>query len=238
LDAGAAAARQWFDVVRPALEKARYSTDTITAFSTRFEALLAMTRGRPMKTAYLKVLAGISGPYVPEIVHQIEIGSLTSVTGLSIAPYIDGLPFEEGDYLDEAQRCLEVQALRACIVLGWCATVARIHSKIEEIGFDKFSKATEEMKAETTGRFKPFTKTYTVESLSELQRIFDTDLLFILEYLQMIDSNQHARLRHCFDMRNHSAHPGLAPITGENLYSFFSDVTQIVLKNPKFQLAP
>jgi hypothetical protein len=85
---------------------------------------------------------------------------------------------------------LEHKALRACIVLGWCATVARIHGKIEEIGFDKFSKATEEMKAKTTGRFKPFTKTYAVESLSELQRIFDTDLLFILEYLQLIDSNQ------------------------------------------------
>jgi hypothetical protein len=231
-------ARRWFDVKRPALEQARFSADSITAFSTRFEALLAMTRGQPMKTAYLKALSEISAPYVPDIVHHIEIGSFTSVTGLSIAPYIEGLPIDEGDYLDEAQRCLGAQALRACIVLGWCATVARIHSKIEEIGFDKFSKATEEMKAKTTGRFKPFTKTYTVESLSELQRIFDTDLLFILEYLQLIDSNQHARLRHCFDMRNHSAHPGLAPITGENLYSFFSDVTQIVLKNPKFQIAP
>lgn len=238
LDAGANAARRWFDVVRPALEKAHFWAEGITAFSTRFEALLIMTRGQPMKTAYLKALADISGLYVPDIVHQIEIGSFTSAAGLSIAPYIEGLPIDEGDYLDEAQRCLAAQALRACIVLGWWATVARIHSKIEQIGFDKFSKATEEMKAKTTGRFKPFTKTYTVELISELQRIFDTDLLFILEYLQLIDSNQHARLRHCFDMRNHSAHPGLAPITGENLYSFFSDVTQIVLKNPKFEIAP
>lgn len=236
LEAGAAAARRWFDIVRPALEKARFPTDTI--FSTRFEALLAMTRGQPMKAVYLKALSDISGPYVPDIVHQIEIGSFTSATGLSIAPYIDGLPLDEGDYLDEAQRCLGAQALRGCIVLGWCATVARIHSKIEDIGFDKFSTATQEMAAKTTGRFKPYKKPYTVESLSELQRIFDTDLLFILEYLQLIDSNQHARLRHYFDMRNHSAHPGLAPITGENLYSFFSDITQIVLKNPKFQVAP
>jgi len=88
------------------------------------------------------------------------------------------------------------------------------------------------MAAKTSGR----TKKYAVDSRSELQRIFDTDILFILEYLQLIDSNQHARLRHCFDLRNHSAHPGQAPITGENLYSFFSDITQIVLKNPKFAL--
>src|SRR5262249_25804783 len=172
-----------------------------------------------------------------DIIHHIEIGSFTTLSGLSIAPYTEGLSVEEGDYLDEAQRCLSANALRGCIVLGWCATVSRIHAKIEEIGFDKFSKATEQMAAKTTGRFKPFTKKYLIESRSELQRIFDTDILFILEYLQLIDSNQHARLRHCFDLRNHSAHPGLAPIKGENLYSFFSDVTQIVLKNPKFALA-
>jgi len=237
LDAGASAARRWFDVVRPALEKVSFPTDVIGSYSTRFEALLSMTRGQPTKSAYLRAIAGISGPYLSDIVHQIEIGSFTSVAGLSVAPYIEGLPIAEGDYLDEAQRCLGVRALRGCIVLGWCATIARIHSKIEEIGLDRFSKATEEMKAKTTGRFKPFTKAYTIESRSELERIFDTDLLFILEYLQLIDSNQHARLRHCFDMRNHSAHPGLAPITGENLYSFFSDITQMVLKNPKFQLA-
>jgi hypothetical protein len=236
LDAGAATARRWFDVVRPALEKASFPTDLIAAYSGRFESLLLMTRGQPMKNAYLNALSSISGPYVSDIIHHIEIGSFTSVVGLSIAPYIEGLPINEGDYLDEAQRCLGAQALRGCIVLGWCATVARMHSKIEEIGFDKFSRATEEMTAKTTGRFKPYTKRYIVESLSELQRIFDTDLLFILEYLQLIDSNQHARLRHCFDVRNHSAHPGLAPITGENLYSFFSDITQIVLKNPKFAL--
>jgi hypothetical protein len=238
LDAGAAAARRWFDIVRPALERAVFPSDAIAGYSARFEALLAMTRGQPMKAAYLKAVSDISAPYVSDIVHHIEIGSFTSVSGLSIAPYIEGLPIDEGDYLDEAQRCLSAQGLRACIVLGWCATVARIHRKIEEIGFDKFSKATEEMKAKTTGRFKPFTKTYSIESLSELQRIFDTDILFILEYLQLIDSNQHARLRHCFDMRNHSAHPGQAPITGENLYSFFSDITQIVLKNSKFEPKP
>lgn len=165
LNAGAAAARQWFDVVRPALEKAGLPTDAIAAYSNRFAALLSMTRGQPMKRRYLKALSDISGPYVSDIVHHIEIGSFTSVRGLSIAPYIQGLPIDEGDYLDEAQRCLGAQALRGCIVLGWCATVARIHSKIEEIGFDKFSKATEEMTAKTTGRFKPYTKKYTVESL-------------------------------------------------------------------------
>jgi hypothetical protein len=236
LDAGAAAARQWFDVVRPALGTARFSEATITAFSERFEALLSMTRRQPTKAGYVKAVAGLLSAYRTEIVHQIEIGSFTTVAGLRIAPYIDGLPVHEGDYLDEAQRCLSVEALRGCIVLGWCATISRIHQKIEQIGFSVFNKATEEMAAKTVGRFKPYNKKFSVDSLSELQRVFDTELLWVLEYLGLIDSNQHQRLRHCFDLRNHSAHPGLAPITGENLYSFFSDITKIILKNPKFEL--
>ena len=195
-----------------------------------------MTRGEPAKSVYVRAVSDTLTAYKAAIVHQIEIGSFTSSAGLSIAPYIEGLPVDEGDFLDEAQRCLSVEALRGCIVLGWCATISRIHHKIEEIGFAAFNKATEEMAAKTVGRFKPYNKKFSVESLSELQRVFDTELLWILEYLTLIDSNQHQRLRHCFDLRNHSAHPGLAPITGENLYSFFSDITKIVLKNPKFEL--
>jgi len=64
--------------------------------------------------------------------------------------------------------------------------------------------------------------------------VFDRDLLWILEGMGLIDSNQHTRLLSCFDLRNHSAHPGEAPVTAYNLLSFFSDVIEIVLRNPKF----
>jgi hypothetical protein len=37
-------------------------------------------------------------------------------------------------------------------------------------------------------------------------------------------------LTHCFELRNHSAYPGLAPIKGPNLYSFYSDISEIILK--------
>jgi hypothetical protein len=86
-------------------------------------------------------------------------------------------------------------------------------------------------------RFKPFNKKFRVESISELRRtVFDTNLLWVLEYMGLIDSNQQERLRYCFELRNHSAHPGQAPVTGENLYSFYSDITKIVLKNSNFSV--
>lgn len=54
--------------------------------------------------------------------------------------------------------------------------------------------------------------------------------------MELIDSNQHTRLRSCFDLRCQCAHPGDAPVTEYNLLSFFSDLKEIVLQNEKFKL--
>lgn len=54
--------------------------------------------------------------------------------------------------------------------------------------------------------------------------------------MQLTDSNPRTRLHSCFEMRCHSAHPGEAPITEYNLWSFFSDLEQIIFQNPKFAL--
>jgi hypothetical protein len=204
------------------------------SLSDLFEGLIKSSRARAAKSTYAGLISQIMLRYEKEIIHGAEIGAFSAGPSLSIAPYLEGLSADEGSYLDEAQRCLSVKALKGCIVLGWCATIARIHIKIAEIGYTRFSAATEEMAAKNYGRFKPFNKKYKIDSLSELQRIFDTDILWVLEYLELIDGNEHQRLRFCFELRNNSAHPGQAPIEPENVYSFYSDITKIVLKNPKF----
>jgi hypothetical protein len=152
---GATAARQWFDVVRPALNKVQFQPSTVEEFSQGFQELLRLSSMQPMKVRYLEILAEIIASYRSNIIHQIEIGSFSSPSALNIAPYVEGLPADEGAFLEEAQRCLSVNALRGCIVLGWCATVSRMQSKIAEIGYDKFNHATVEMAGKTIGRFKP-----------------------------------------------------------------------------------
>ena len=233
-----AAASTWFDSVRPALEAAGFSSEYVDRGNFAFDTLLRVGKRHPTKKVLLNAIGEVVKLY-RDMIHVIETSSFkTDGGGLSITPYIEGLPSDEGEYLDEAQRCLSVNGLRACVVLGWCAAIARIHAKIEELDYDTFNNATVEMAGKTTGRFKPFNKRYSIASRSELQTIFDTDLLWILEYLGLIDNNQHQRMRHCFEFRNNSAHPGLAPIKGENLYSFYSDISEIILKNDKFALEP
>lgn len=231
-----AVATAWFDQVRPALDTASVNAGLVAFGNDVFDRLLRQAKKvKPTKSSLLSIMGEGTGLY-GDLIHSIEVGTFGSVSALSIAPYVEGLSTDEGEYLAEAQRCLDVNALRACIVLGWCATIARIHMKIEEIGFGRFSQVTVEMAGKTTGRFKFFNKKQSIQSRSELQTVFDTDLLWVLEYLELIDNNQHQRLRHCFEFRNNSAHPGLAPIKGANLYSFYSDISEIVLKSEKFAL--
>lgn len=90
------------------------------------------------------------------------------------------------------------------------------------------------MKAATVGRYKRFNTAHNVSSLSEIREVFDTQILWIIEGMGLIDANQHTRLKSCFDMRCHGAHPGEAPITQYNLQSMFSDLDEIIFKNPKF----
>lgn len=237
VDGANAVARKWFDEVGPLIWPHRTLEGRHQALSREFESLLGLARSSARKTTYERVLKEIVSEY-QKVRHEIEIATLDDPTALSIAPYIEGLPLEENSYLAEAQRCLTVDGKKACIILGWCATIARIHEKLAALGFEKFNAACKSAQERTYGRFKSFNKRHIVTSISELQQVFDTDLLMVIEFMELIDSNQHERLRHCFLMRNNSAHPGKAPISGENLYSFYSDITKIVLKNPKFALDP
>jgi hypothetical protein len=73
--------------------------------------------------------------------------------------------------------------------------------------------------------------------LAELREVFDSTILWVIEAMGMIDTNEHTRFSSCFDMRCHGAHPGNAPITTYNLMSFFSDLDQIIFSNAKFKVS-
>jgi hypothetical protein len=138
--------------------------------------------------------------------------------------------------LGEAVKCAKQGFQRAAVVLGWCAAIDRIHRKIEALGFTTFNVASAQMASQQKGRFKKFNAAQTATSLNEIREVFDSIVLWVIEGMGLVDSNQHTRLRSCFDMRCQCAHPGEAPITPYNLMSFFSDLNEIVLKNPKFAL--
>lgn len=142
-------------------------------------------------------------------------------------------PAERG-FVQEAITCIRYSACRAAIVLGWCAAIHHIRRKIEALGFDKFNAASVRLKNQNTGKFKRWNKEFSIQTMSELQTVFDTDLITVVDGMGLIDGNQSQRLETCFEYRCHSAHPGDAPISEAHVVAFFTDIVEIVLTNPRF----
>jgi hypothetical protein len=227
---------EWFSTVEPELN-AHGGIDSarIVEYSKSFRTLITLSGPNNLRTRYLDVLNDIIPGFRKDIVLVVQTSSATPTTQLErLLAGITNAP--QSEYLKEAIECSRYQLYRAAAMLGWSAAIDQIHRAVERIGFTQFNVASATMASQTKGRFKKFNQVQSVSSLSELREVFDNIILWILEGMQLIDSNQHTRLHSCFELRCQCSHPGEAPITEYNLLSFFSDINEIVFKNPKLSI--
>ncbi len=229
-------ANSWFSGILTRLSKNEVITkEIIEKYSNSFGRLLKLAAPANRKSSYLETLDLLIKGFKEELIMPLSTHPDSKVPkGFEeIFENIKDIP--EMDYLKEALGCAENGFNRAAAVLGWSAVVFRIHRVIEKEGFVKFNDASVRISALNQGRFKRFNKTFRIHDANDLNEVFDTDLLWVIEGMNLIDMNEHTRLRGCFDLRCQGAHPGNAPITDYNLLSFFSDVNEIIFKNARFK---
>lgn len=236
-------AAKWFSEFAKKLHELQVEDVVVEKYNKAFRELLKLSTSNSRRSSYIKNMELIRRNFNEEIIIFLQTkdpnDDISVIKGLSdeVLGLLESITDkEENEYLCEALGCWANEYYKAAVVLMWCATIDRIHRVIEQVGFDKFNQTSEYMKNQTTGRFKRFNKNQNVHSISELRMVFDSDILAILEGMEMIDANQKTRLISCFEMRCHSGHPGEAPITKYNVLSCFSDVVEIVFTNPKFSL--
>lgn len=209
----------------------------VQTYSDNFARLIKISAPCNRKSSYEEVLKNISKKFRDDLILPVQKNPLNPPDETLLIKILGGLPNQEEDeYLKEAINCAKNGFYRASVVLGWCATIDRIHRIIEKNGFVKFNSTSSSISSQTQGRFKRFNSPQNINSLSEVREVFDTVILWIIEGMLLIDSNQHTRLKGCFDLRCQCAHPGDAPVTEYNLLSFFSDLNEIILRNPKFEI--
>lgn len=231
---------RWCNEICPKLKAGgAFETALLEKYTTIFSRLIKLSAPSNRRSSYLAVMDGAIRGFREHFILPIQQGK-ASVGGQrsSFDEFLAKIASnDEGDYFKEALSCATHGYFRAATVMGWCTAIDRVHRRIEEIGFPTFNVTSAQMSSQKSGRFKKFNQTQNVNSLSELREVFDNIILWIIEGMGLIDSNQHTRLRSCFDMRCQAAHPGEAPSTEYNLLSFFSDIDQIVLSNPRFALS-
>jgi hypothetical protein len=216
------------------------ANDSIKRRCESFTHLLHLSANHGNKKAlYLKDLNSVLNKFQLEIINPLQTGTPSNITPIEGAfdNLLKSLTNEQNEYLTEALNCTKAGYLKASVVLGWCACIDQIHQKIESLGYPTFNVASAKLASQKVGKFKHFNTVCNIASISELREVSDKHVLIVLEGIGIIDSNQGTRLKSCLEMRNHSGHPGEAPITSYNVMSFFSDIGEIVLLNPKFNPA-
>ena len=226
---------EWFSSIEPELKLSNIDPSILLTYSEEFHTLVKISAPNNLRSRYLTVLQGIVGKFRKELILPVQTNPPTPTSQLQTL--LAGVTnSNQSEYLKEAIECSRHKLYRAAAMLGWSAAIDQIHHAIERIGFAKFNIASSAMASQTKGRFKKFNQVQNVSSLGELREVFDNIILWILEGMQLIDNNQHTRLHSCFELRSQCSHPGEAPITEYNLLSFFSDINEIVFKNPKLAI--
>lgn len=228
-------ASDWVENIRSVLEyKFRMDETLIKSTSELMKQLHIISRPSNLKTSYEKIITPLLAKFddrfiLPVKLYSSEINALLDLT--KIIPLIPDS--SESEYMDEAIKCVNSGYYRAGIVMGWCAAIDKLQKAIQKIGFDNFNRASTKIKNQTSGKYKRWTKEFNVSSLAELQTVFDDDLIIVCEGMELFDGNQTSRLEVCFQYRNNSAHPGLAPIDEPHIVAFFSDINSMIFQNSK-----
>jgi len=230
-------AEEWFNLSPELAKLPILSAQNLEPYTASFFNLLRLAKGNNRKKGYLEALTAVTKSFQYELLLPIQTQPKLAEEVSLLAKLFENMPNpEECAYMKEAIACATHLLFRGSAVLGWSAGIDRIHRVVEKIGFDSFNAASRMMQAATTGRFKRFNKIANITTIGELREYFDGDILWVLEGMGLLESNQNTRLRACYEMRCQCSHPGEAPITEYNLLSFFSDIDVIIFKNAKFAL--
>ena len=227
----------WFNQIKPNLSNFQIKKNIMEHYDKQFNELLRRSVSASRIKTYLPLVSSILLNFKNDLTLQEMKSSIPIEQFNHLDDILDDVSEKEREYFAEARNCARHDCFRAAVVLGWSAAIFRMQNMVEKKGFDEFNKKSKEMKAILEGRYKRFSKSFNIHNLSELQStVFDNDLLWILEYWELIDSNQRDRLGICAMMRNNAGHPGQATISYENLLSFYSDLRNYIFNNENFVL--
>jgi len=192
--------KAWFDKFENQLGSLfKVPNEILEKYRNYFDRLMKLSRPNNRKSSYLDTLNKICKKFKDDLIIPVQQFSHQIVTDLDLVNIIQGISnIEEKKYLKEAIDCANHGFPRASIVMGWCAAIDRIQRKILSLGLERFNQTSTMLKNQSKGRFKRWNKEFSISTLSELQQVFDSDLIIVLEGMGLIDANQSDRIFTCF----------------------------------------
>lgn len=209
----AALAREWLRISPSLKESSVCAHEKLASFDSAMQEILASNTTRARASALSRKLAlFVNGAFQDIVVPVIQFeGSPKQVAARQIVQTLSGsVSIDESAYVEEAARCVTVQAYRAAIIMLWAAGVARVHAAVVQRGFDAFNKALDVTIGRKGAPFNRVNAGSRITSLPELQRARDGDLILVGMELFSYDLQVYQELDRLLGARNDSAHPGSA----------------------------
>jgi hypothetical protein len=125
---------------------------------------------------------------------------------------------DTSDYVDEAIKCLSINALRASVVFLWAGAVKKIRDAVMAYALSAVNDA--------VVKFDP--KARAIKSADDLVYLKESTLLLVSQDLGVFDKNERSVLEDCLDLRNKCGHPGKYKAGPKKVSSFIEDLVGIV----------
>jgi hypothetical protein len=236
---------KWHHEIYLALKDFGLQPEQLEKFDRAFEGLKHFATNEKVahrKTKYAKIFSPIQS--IRQEVLQAVTFSRKGTPPNYLSKIIAELEVVEADsielsFLKEASACAPI-SVRASLIMAWSATVARIHRVIEEQGFAAFNQASQtavQIAAAKKGRYARLGgRTFTVSSRKELTEINDSDLILIVEAMDLYSTQDSKLMDYCLTVRNDSAHPTAFNATPKILELFARGIEQAVFGNAKMKI--
>lgn len=122
------------------------------------------------------------------------------------------------DYLKEALKCLQVDALRACVVFVWSAAIRAIQTELIAKG----------SAAVTSTLQKHDPKARAIGTVDDFAHVKDATTLLLAKDLGILDKNEKDTLTDALNLRNRCGHPGKYRPGVKKVSAFVEDVASVM----------
>jgi len=147
----------------------------------------------------------------PEIEHDVA-------TLQHLVPKIADI--EAREFVEEGIKCLQVGALRACVVFLWSGAMQVLHERAWSVGAPEVNAAVQ----------KHDPKSPKLHRADDFAYVKDRVALLALEELGMVDKGQRATLDEALGLRNRSGHPTKYRPGVKKVSGFIEDLVGIVFR--------
>ncbi|MCH7974366.1 MAG: hypothetical protein IH949_10860 [Bacteroidetes bacterium] len=124
------------------------------------------------------------------------------------------------DYINEGVKCLQVGALRACVVFLWSGAIRIVQNEL--LTYNQVHLNT------SIKKYDP--KTRIIKSIDHFAYVKDKTTILSALDLGMFDKNQKDTLEEALNLRNRCGHPGKYKPGPKKVSSFIEDVVTLVFK--------